>query len=155
MTVVVHPRRRLRYDLCALALVLAIPLGLLLAFPYQAIGFVPREPAAASARCAFVTLTHEQERRILTAARSAWQVGAEAVRGLRVEMSAGELPPAPARAVLSVRDVRAEHDLSHADFEPAALPPSCGAMRPSALEQDANPAAPPPAFARDELLQLH
>jgi hypothetical protein len=154
MSVAGHPRRRLRSELGSLASVLAIPVGLLMVFPYEAIGFVPSASPKSRAQCAFVSLTAEQERKMLAVARSAWQVGAEGVRGLRTEMAAGELPAAPMGAVLGVRSVRSDSGHLRTDFTPDSLPPSRGAAPPSAIVGDPEPTEPHPAFSRDELLKI-
>ncbi len=154
MSVASHPRRRLRSELGSLASVLAIPLGLLTVFPYEAIGFIPSPAPKSRAQCAFVSLTVEQERKMLAVARSAWQVGAEGVRGLRTEMSSGELPSTPMGAVLDVRNVRSDSGHLRTDFTPDSLPPSRGAARPSAIVGDPEPSEPSPSFSRDELLKI-
>jgi len=81
-------------------------------------------------------------------------VDAKGVRGLRTDLSSGDLPPAPTRPVISVRRVRATGP-AVASYLPNALPPTAAASRPAAIPPEAAPVpVPPPAFSREELLRI-
>jgi len=147
--------RRLRHELLSLALVAAVPVSLAIVFPYEAVGFRATGPGPRrAAPCAFVSLSAAEERAALAAARTAWQVDAKGVRGLRTDLSSGDLPPAPTRPVISVRRVRATGP-AVASYLPNALPPTAAASRPAAIPPEAAPVpVPPPAFSREELLRI-
>ena len=147
------PRRSLRQELVSLVLLLVIPVSLALAFPYASIGFMalpaPAEPVP---HCAFVELSTKQERAALVAARSAWRVDARSVRGMRLELSGGELPATPMSRVLPTR-AAGSVGLRSTGYAPALLPPAVGAAAPTqlpAIEED--PVTP--AFSREELLKI-
>ena len=126
----VRPRRRLRQELVSLALLLAIPVALACTFPYAAIGFrASPEPEESAPHCAFVELSAQQERKVLAAARSAWQVDARGVRGMRLELSGGELPPTPMARVLPVR-AEGSAVRRQTGYAPDLLPPSVRAPKP-------------------------
>lgn len=148
-----RPRRSVRQELVSLALLLAIPVALAIGFPYASIGFRAKPETAASVpHCAFVELSEKQERAALVAARSAWQVDARGVRGMRLELSGGELPPTPMARVLPTRTADAA-DRRLPGYVPNLLPPSVGAVAPvrlSASEEEPTM----PAFSREELLQI-
>ena len=150
----VHLKRRLRNEIYSFVLMMAIPSALAIVFPYEAIGFRAVEPPESSAaHCAFVTLTAAEERLALTAARAAWQVNAEGVRGLRADLSVGELQPTPMVRVLGSRTF-GETDASRATvYEPSVLPPSVGAPEPTALPMSEE-GVRTSAFTRDDLLRI-
>ena len=144
----------LRYEIFSFALVASVPVALAFAFPYEAIGFrAAARGGAPSAVCALVSLDAEEERAALAAARTAWQVDSTGVRGLRTDLSSGDLPPMPVRPVVPVRLARS---LSNADvgYAPNALPPTVGAPPPAGIVADAEPSAAKPAFSKEELLKI-
>ena len=97
---VARPMRGIRHEVFTLALVASVPVALALVFPYDALGFRPAPCAgAAQASCAFVSLVAAEERAVLAAARTAWQVDSKSVTGLRLDLSAGDLPPSPSSKV--------------------------------------------------------
>ena len=147
--------RRLRYEMFSLALVFSVPVAVALVFPYEAVGFHAREHGgAAVANCAFVSLDAAEERAALAAARTAWQVDVKGVRGLRADLSTGDLPPVPVRPVIRFRPTRTCGNCSAA-YVPNALPPTAGAPDPgmvaTAAEQRTGTKA---AFSREELLKI-
>lgn len=148
-----QPRRRLRHEIISLVLLLVIPVSILLAFPYEAIGFRAAPPRGArSPSCAFISLTADQERAALKVARSAWQVDAKGVKGLRLELSSGDLPSTPIARVLPVRAPQ-EAIRRTVGFAPNLLPPSTGAAAPVKLMSDKElPRGP--VFPRAELLEI-
>ena len=115
---VARPMRGIRHEVFTLALVASVPVALALVFPYDALGFRPAPCAgAAQASCAFVALDAAEERAVLAAARTAWQVDSKSVAGLRIDLSSGDLPPAPVRTVELRRPVRGE-SAAAVPFEP-------------------------------------
>jgi hypothetical protein len=150
--VVAKPMRSIRREAFALALMASVPVALALVFPYDALGFrPPRDAAASRTTCAFVALDADEERAALAAARSAWQVDSKSVAGLRIDLSSGDLPPAPVRTVELRRPVRGE-SAAAVPFEPEMLPPTFAAPSPRQIKPDAYTNAP--AFPREELLNI-
>ena len=145
---------RLRYEIFSFALVATVPVAIAFVFPFEAIGFraAAHDPAP-SVACAFVSLGAEEERAALAAARTAWQVDATGVRGLRADLSSGDLPPVPTQPVVSVRPPR-ERESADAEYAPNALPPSVAAPPPAGIAADAEGLAPSPAFSKNDLLKL-
>lgn len=149
------PKRRLQHEIYSFLLMMAIPVALASVFPYDAIGYRASEPAAEEPpRCAFVTLTADEERQALAVARAAWQVNAEGVRGLRADLSVGELQPTPMVRVLRARTLGDGVKSGASDYVPSVLPPSVGAREPKALPLS-DESAKKPAFSRDELLGIN
>ena len=103
-----RPRRKIRSEILQLSIAMVIPAIVFDAFPYKALRPVADSAAKDEARpatCAFVSLSPDDERRILAVARSAWHVDAESVRSLRLEMFVDEIPDValPPVADISVR----------------------------------------------------
>ena len=147
-----RPMRSLRHEVFALALMASVPVALALVFPYEAVSFRPSEGSGAPrAVCAFVTLGEDEERAALAAARTAWQVDSKSVAGLRIDLSSGDLPPAPVRTVELRSPVRGE-SAAAVPFEPEMLPPTFAAPAPRQIKPDAYTNAP--AFPREELLKI-
>ena len=148
-----RPLRSLKHEAISLLEIAVIPAAIAFVFPYEAVGFraEKREPESRSS-CSFVVLSEEEERVALAAARTSWQVGAKGVRGLRTDISSGELPPAPIRLVMPTRSKRDEV-FTPVEYTPNALPPTVAAPAPAkiapeeALEQKR-------AFSREELLKI-
>ena len=148
-----RPLRSLKHEAISLLEIAVIPAAIAFVFPYEAVGFraEKREPESRSS-CSFVVLSEEEERVALAAARTSWQVGAKGVRGLRTDISSGELPPAPIRLVMPTRPKRDEV-FTPVEYTPNALPPTVAAPAPAtiapeeALEQKR-------AFSREELLKI-
>ena len=102
--------------------------------------------------CSFVVLSEAEERVALAAARTSWQVGAKGVRGLRTDISSGELPPEPIRLVMPTRPKRDEV-FAPVEYTPNALPPSVAAPSPAVIAPEAA-AEQKKAFSREELLKI-
>lgn len=149
------PKRRLRHEIYSLLLMISIPLALAAVFPYEAIGFRVSEATPDPApSCAFVTLTADEERQALIAARAAWQVNTEDVRGLRADLSVGELPATPMVRVLQKRVPGGAAAVRATVYEPSVLPPTAAAVAPADLPPDGE-GRKSPAFSRDELLKVN
>jgi hypothetical protein len=152
-----RPRRSLRIEVVQLAASMALPAAILYVFPYNALAPVqptaPRE-AKSAARCAFVTLDQDQERRVMAAAKSAWQVSAEGVRRLRLDMFAEEIPdamPGPVAEISTRTRTARSAPVPRFASEP---PTDLRAPQPGTIPPERDGPAPRPAFAREELLRL-
>ena len=147
--------RRLRYEIFSFALVASVPVAIALVFPYEAVGFHAKERAVAPvADCAFVSLDAAAEHEALAAARTAWQVDVKGVRGLRVDLSTGDLPPVPMRPVIRRRLTRAP-EAGTAEYVPNVLPPTVGAAAPGDIATAADkPAESKQAFSKEDLLKI-
>lgn len=153
-----RPRRSLRIEFVQLVAAMALPAAIFYVFPYKALAPVAsaapdggRRPAA----CAFVDLAPEQERSIMAAAKSAWQVGAESVRRLRLDMFVEEIPDAPPDPVI---DISARTRLLRAaplPECPSSPPTDLRSAPPEALGAEKDDGGEPaPAFSREEMLRL-
>jgi len=150
-----RPLRSLRHEAISLLEIAAIPAAIAFAFPYEAVGFrAEKREQERRPSCAFIGLSEEEERVALAAARTSWQVGAKGVKGLRIDISSGELPPAPVRLVMPTRPRRGTY-AELAEYAPNVLPPTVAAPPPAAIAPDAaaDPAAKQ-AFSREELLKI-
>ena len=151
-----HPLRALRHEAISLLEIAVVPVAIALAFPYKAVGFRAAERAASrSPSCAFVVLSEEEERVALAAARTSWQVGANGVKGLRTDISSGELPPEPVCPVMPSRPVRGK-SAARAAYAPNVLPPTVAAGAPEAIAPDAEAgkAEAKKAFSKKDLLKI-
>ncbi len=152
-----RPLKRMRHDVVSFVLIAAVPVSLVILFPYDVLTFKPRDTGPAlQPKCAFVTLTAREEEAALAAARAAWQVGASGMRGLRVDLATGDLPPAPMRPVMPFRassDIGAS--ASDKGYEPNVLPPSVAASAPDAITPETDGGKTrASAFSREELLKI-
>ena len=150
-----RPLRSLRHEAISLLEIAVIPVAIAFVFPYEAVGFrAEKRNQESRPPCAFVVLSEEEERVALAAARTSWQVGAKGVKGLRTDISSGELPPVPLRLVMPTRPMRGE-SAALAEYAPNMLPPTVAAPPPAAIAPDAvaDPASKQ-AFSREELLKI-
>jgi hypothetical protein len=152
-----RPRRKIRSEILQLSIAMVIPAIVFDAFPYKALRPVADSAAKDEARpatCAFVSLSPDDERRILAVARSAWHVDAESVRSLRLEMFVDEIPDValPPVADISVRkrNVRNLPLPDRVDSPPTDM----RAAEPGALDGNPRDTAASAAFTREELLNL-
>ena len=150
-----HPLRSLRHEAILLLEIAVIPVAVAFVFPYEAVGFrAEKRERGSRPSFAFVVLSEEEERVALAAARTSWQVGAKGVRGLRTDISSGELPPAPIRLVMPTRPKRDEV-FAPVEYTPNALPPTVAAPAPAAIapevEQDPDVKR---VFSKEELLKI-
>ena len=148
-----RPLRSLRHEAILLFEIAVIPIAIAFVFPYEAVGFRAEKRVRENrSSFAFVVLSEEEERVALAAARTSWQVGAKGVKGLRTDISSGELPPAPIRLVMPTRPKRVEV-FAPVEYTPNALPPTVAAPAPAAIAPEAA-AAQKQAFSREELLKI-
>ena len=148
-----RPLRSLRHEAISLLEVAVIPVAIAFVFPYEAVGFhADKRNQESGPSCAFVVLSEAEERVALAAARTSWQVGAKGVKGLRTDISSGELPPAPIRLVMPTRPKRDEV-FAPVEYMPNALPPSVAAPAPAKIAPEAA-AEQKKAFSREELLKI-
>ncbi len=150
------PHRPFRYELYTLIEVMAIPLALLLVFPYKVLSFQPQpELPAPSASCAFVTLSEDEAARLVSNARLAWEVSKKFSRGLWADLSISELPDEPATAVVGVEARTRTTAPEPLPYNDALLPPTQAAAAPQKLfatEEESADARQP--FPRKDLLKL-
>jgi len=151
-----RPQRSLRSELSSLVCAAAVPALLYLSFPSEALLPLPPAPEPASkASCAFVTLTPEEERKALAAARAAWQIDRGSDRRMSIDLFAASLPPLPPRAALGILSrPRVEHCVD-APYAPDPLPPTLAAPLPATIAPQPDANAATPTFSREELLKLN
>lgn len=144
---------RLRYETSSLLMVLAVPAAIALAFPYDALRFVPAPESRRAPSAAFVTLTPAQEQAALKAAKTAWQGNAEGVRRMRIDMTLGDLPADDRREAIAVS---VEPTLAIPPPIAYGLPPDPRTQAAPAPREigAAAPDARPPAFSKEDLLKL-
>ena len=150
-----HPLRSLRHEAISLLEIAVIPAAIAFAFPYDAIGFRAIEhESGRKPSCAFVTLTDEEERVALAAARTAWQVDSKGVKWMKPESGPGELPPMPVVFVIPERPVRGT-SAAIAEYTPNSLPPTVAAPPPATIapDDDVGAEAKQP-FSKEDLLKL-
>lgn len=150
-----HPLRSLRHEAILLLEIAVIPVAVAFVFPYEAVGFrAEKRERGSRPSFAFVVLSEDEERVALAAARTSWQVGAKGVKGLRTDISSGELPPAPIRLVMPTRPKRVEV-FAPVEYTPNALPPTVAAPAPAAIapEVESDPDAKR-VFSKEELLKI-
>ena len=150
-----HPLRSLRHEAISLLEISVIPVAIALLFPYNAVGFRANErESGRRSSCAFVTLTDEEERVALAAARTAWQVDAKGVKWMKPETGPGELPPMPVVFVIPERPVRGT-SAAPAEYTPNSLPPTVAAPPPAVIAPDENMGAEAKqTFSKEDLLKL-
>ena len=122
-----RPLRSLRHEAISLLEISVIPAAIAFMFPYDAVGFRANErESGRKPSCAFVTLTDEEERVALAAARTAWQVDSKGVKWMKPESGPGELPPMPVVFVIPERPMRGT-SAAPAEYTPNSLPPTVAA----------------------------
>ena len=150
-----HPLRSLRHEAILLLEIAVIPVAVAFVFPYEAVGFrAEKRERGSRPSFAFVVLSEDEERVALAAARTSWQVGAKGVKGLRTDISSGELPPAPIRLVMPTRPKRVEV-FAPVEYTPNALPPTVAAPAPAAIAPEVEPDPDEKrVFSKEELLKI-
>ena len=149
-----RPLRSLRHEAISLLEVAVIPVAIAFVFPYEAVGFRAEKCVQESRPSfAFVVLSEEEERVALAAARTSWQVGAKGVKGLRTDISSGELPPEPIRLVMPTRPKRDEV-FAPVEYVPNVLPPTVAAPAPAKIAPEAADPGAKQAFSKEELLKI-
>ena len=150
-----RPLRSLRHEAISLLEISVIPAAIAFMFPYDAVGFRANErESGRKPSCAFVTLTDEEERVALAAARTAWQVDSKGVKWMKPESGPGELPPMPVVLVIPERPVRGT-SAAQAEYTPNSLPPTAAAPAPAIIapEEDIGAEAKH-TFSKEDLLKL-
>lgn len=146
--------RSWRSELLSLALVLAMPVMVVVVFPYPALKFRARTPEAAPVGfAAYVTLTAVEEDEAIKAAKTSWR-GEDEDSPSRSELLLGELPAPDSSPVLTIesRNRPVFHRRSDAHFP--VYQPSQAAAFPEQLVDDGAEVVKP-AFSRQELLEIH
>jgi len=152
-----RPRRSLRIEIGQLAAALALPVAIFYTFPYKALAPSARSAKAAAPRrssCAFVTLGQDEERRILAASKSAWQVSTEGVRRLRLDMFAEEIPAA---TLDPVADIAIRTRVGRSAPMPRAsamIPTDMRAPVPDTIAPARGEDSPAMAFPKEDMLRL-
>jgi len=153
-----RPRRSLRIEIGQLAAALALPAAIFYTFPYKALA--PSARAAADAvgprrsTCAFVTLAQDEEKSVLAASKSAWQISTEGVRRLRLDMFAEEIPEAVIDPVADI-SIRTRIDRSAPLPEISVMiPTDMRAPQPESIAPAKGEDAPSMAFPKEEMLRL-
>ena len=149
-----RPMRSIRHEIANLVELAIVPVALLFVFPYEAMSFrAEKDVRHVRPVCAFVALNENDEHAALTAARASWQVDSKNVKRLRLDLSAGDLPPEPLIPVFETRPKRGADATPGSEYVPNALPPTLAAPRAAAIPVDADgPVKTPPAFLREEML---
>lgn len=152
-----RPRRRLRIEVVQLLASLALPAAILYVFPYKALApsaKVRVQGVRRAVPCALVTLEPDQERRILAAAKAAWQVSAEGVRRLRLDMFAEEIPDVVLDPVADISARTRTPRSAPSPVRPSVPPTDLRAAPPEAIAPAVEEPAATHAFPREELLRL-
>lgn len=150
-----RPARHLRYEAYSLASILAIPVALALSFPRSAVAFSAAEGALpGEATCAFATLSEDDEREALAAARAAWKVSAEDVRSVRLDLSIDSVPEDAATSVSTIAERGRIAPAASVSLDEPALPPTLAAPPPAQIAADPGSGEDGVAFSRDELLRI-
>ena len=150
-----RPLRSLRHEAISLLEISVIPAAIAFMFPYDAVGFRANErESGRKPSCAFVTLTDEEERVALAAARTAWQVDSKGVKWMKPESGPGELPPMPIVFVIPERPVRGT-SAAPAEYTPNSLPPTVAAPAPAIIAPEEEKGAEAKhTFSKEDLLKL-
>ena len=154
---VFRPRRSVRIEVAQLIAALALPAAILHAFPYKALAPASASAAPAGrsrATCAFVSLDAEEERRIMAAAKSSWQVNADGVRRPTIEMFVEEIPDAALDPVGDMSIRTRTFRGAPRPKRPFAPPTDLRAASPAEIAPDEVEVAPRSAFGREDLLRL-
>jgi len=141
-------------EFLSVALVLSIPLGVFVIFPFRAFEFRAAEPVRSPVRAAFVEMTPETERRVLRAARASWREKVGKSRHLRADLFCTELPEDVFRSVLSLCDrtpppMPPRTGCGWTPFLPSLKAPPPSPVAAGAVEGDGQ------AFPRKELLKMN
>ncbi len=153
---VAKSRRPFRYELYSLMAVFAIPIGLMMAFPFEVLNFHPQEVSAApSAGCAFLSLSEEEVAYLVANARAAWEMSGGTTHGRWSGLSLVEIPEEVSQPVMSI-DFRSRVALPEPRmYGDAPLPPSQAAKLPQRITPNVAPVSgEKKTFSRNELLKL-
>jgi hypothetical protein len=148
--------RNVRQEIFSSLAAWALPMAVVLIFPYGAVSFkASQAPLQSQAFAAFVTLSDEDEQHAIAAVKAAWQGDAVGLRRIRAELSVGELPEEEPGAIMEVSPLSLEAPQNDIAVQVPVFPPSLRAAPPEKI-------APPPAtipiasetFSRTELLKI-
>lgn len=145
--------RSVRAECLSAAVILSVPLGIVLAFPFGAFRFQAEEGMRPAARTAFVTLTPEAEQVALRAVRTSWRERKGGARQVRAELLCAKLPDDGRFSVLSVNDRSHLPPLPAVGCERTPFLPSQKALPPSPIAAKTAPVPLP--FPREELLKMN
>lgn len=148
------PQRSIKSELFTLLAVSLVPLGIILVFPYKAIGFNFKAKESTFAPFAsLVFLTEAEEIEAIERARNTWQTSSVSAKVAEIDLSLENLPEFENAAVLEnpiihVRERSAAADLERIDL---ALP-SIAASAPEKIE--ASPIESEKFFKDEDLMKL-
>ena len=152
-----RPKRRIRHDLIALAILLAVPVAVILSFPRRAVlysGLINADtPGACAPFCGFVVLDEAAETKATDLVRSALSVNSMSVRNLRADLSLSTVEEPPPEPVMDISDRRRRVAPPLVRWDVAPMPPSLAAPEPRDMSGEAEEDAGP-AFPREELLKI-
>ena len=154
----IKPKRSVRSEILTLSLVIAVPVVLAWIFPYGALA--PSDAAKgrasggeAATEFVFVELSEDEESEAVLSARTAWHVGSESVKNLRIEMFADDLPEDDEGPVIDIdHRVRSPQGFE-IEYKQSILPCDLRADPPEKLESPVPEKRVLP-FPREELLKL-
>ena len=148
--------KSLQQEILTSVSVLAFPAAIVLSFPSEAVSFraKPVSPDCA-ASAAFVTLSPEQERAALAAAKTAWQSDAATRQRQRIRLPLGELPEDAPGPLLDIGAGLRPVDVPEPfGYRPLGWEPSLRSASPARIPSE-RPSGPVPAFSREELLKMN
>ncbi len=150
-----RPRRSIRSEALSLGAILSLPLALVIAFPFSAVGYrdAGPTPRPVVAPFAFVELADGGEARAMDVVRAAFSVRPDRVRDLRADLSLATLPEEGPDAIVDFSDRRLMTAPSPLAFDAVPFPPSLAADEPVEISP-AERSLQAPAFSREELLSL-
>ena len=147
------PRRPLRNELYALAMVMVAPLAIVAVFPFEALRLAPGSCAdACVSSCAFVLLTADEEASATTASRTAWKVNMTDTRSLTADLLTPSISDEELRPASCILDSPLRRESLHLRIEACPLPPTLAAGKPAKIEPESPKDGASVAFPRKELL---
>lgn len=145
--------RSVRSELLGLSVIAAMPVAIMLVFPYSAVGFKARTPPPHAASVAFVELDESAEAEALNSARTLWRMESSASRRLRARLPLAGLPDDEPGIKLQLPVVDSSTAPQGPAYRAGAWCPSTAVRR--LVQLPASPVKPrTPAFPRSEMLEL-
>lgn len=135
--------------------VMAVVLSVVMIFPFKAIFFKPSaQKSSPSFPVAFVRLTAEQEESAVRAAKTAWLAGSGLRDRMTARLSLGDLPEREMGPILGEENILPKaSSIPMVQWPKRPFSPSMAAQPPAPLAASQQESVPP-AFSKNELLQL-
>ena len=146
--------RSVKSEILYVSMIAALPVAIVTVFPREAVGFKAANEKPLAASAVFVELTAAEEAEALNAARAAWGLAKGAVKGVRARPSLGDLKEEEVPISVPLPPVVIPDASKCADPSPRPWSPSEAAAPLKPLKTQ-GAASNPPAFRREELLELH